>query len=80
MVWDPGGSGSPTKHWWACSGLRLVPACDAATALYTRFFCYLFPVQVSVCAVKNVFDGAFALAGLREFTVDAMLAVATATV
>ena len=58
----------------------LVPACDAATALYTRVFCYLFPVQVNVCAVKDVFDGAFALAGLREFTVDAMLAVATATV
>ena len=30
--------------------------------------------------MKDVFDGAFALAGLREFTVDAMLAVATATV
>ena len=58
-------------------GLRLVPVCDAATALYTRFFSYLFPVQVVVCAEKDVFDGASALAGLREFLVDAMVAAAS---
>ena len=68
------------SHGGLVLGLRFVPVCDAETALYTRFFCCLFLVQVNVCAVKDVFDGAVALAGLREFTVDALLAVASVVV
>ena len=61
-------------------GLRFVPVCDAEMALYTRFVYCLFLVQGNVCAVKDVVDSAFAFPGLCEFTVDALLAVASIVV